>query len=873
MKIVLALIGILVFIVDIGYAQHSTSSELSKSDSLKQLIAINKTDDKDRVRLLNDYAVACFHELKFKEGLIATRDARILSEQIGFKGGEVMYFETLAAYHGSGSLGEYYQKKAERLSKSRDQDLEKYFVNRNPVNYNSELDCEKQLNTSTQLLDHFEQLGDIEIQANILYYMDYCQYALGNYEASLQLQERTIELFDKLQYVYPVFLISTEKNYNFRELGQDEEIEKNQAQLIEFVTEHENDNAYGMILADMARSYASDGRRAIAVEYYLKSVEIYEQSDDADMLYIIYNGLCDTYNNLERYDKSAVIYDKIIALSISQGSKSNLYAAYNKAAMANYFIQNYDKARSYMSLSLEETNESIHTYYNARQNSLEGQILKDQHRYTSAIQYFEKALGTYQDLNRVNSLPFMYMYIAECYQQLGQLPEALTNALIALQKEKEATTTRTKVESKLSLILSEIYEELGQRNKAYEYLKRYQEIRARKDQLDIENRLADIQINEIIQQSQIKIQAAEQERLMAAQESKTQRLWNFGISGALLSALLLSFILYRNNQSKKKANDLLSKQKEEIQSTLKQLKSTQAQLIQSEKMASLGELTAGIAHEIQNPLNFVNNFSDVSGEMIDEALEEMDNDPAEAKEILSDLKGNLAKISHHGGRASSIVKGMLDHSRASSGEKTPTDINALCDEYLRLSYHGLRAKDKSFNADFELDLDENLPKVNVVSQDIGRVLLNILNNAFYACAERLALSEVEGSRSAVNERMKNSGDEYYNPKVVIKTKAMSPSGGLPAERARGSGGGIADTQEWKLSGVEVHITDNGTGMSQETIDKVFQPFYTTKPTGQGTGLGMSISYDIVTKGHGGEMTVESEEGEGSTFRIKLLLSE
>ena len=609
MKIVIAYIGILVFIIDIAYTQQSFNSGLSKSDSLKQLIVVNKTNDKDRVRLLNDYAVACFRELRIKEGLIATRDARILSEEIGFKGGEVMYFETLAAYHGSGSLEEFYQKKAEKLSKSRNEDLEKYFINRNPVNYNSELDCEKQLNTLTQLLGYFERLGDIEIQANVLYYMDYCQYALGNYEESLQLQERTIELFDKLQYVYPVFLISTEKNYNFRELGQNEEIEKNQAQLIEFVTEHENDNAYGMILADMASSYASDGRRAIAVEYYLKSIEIYEQSDDGDMLYIIYNGLCDTYNNLERYDKSAVIYDKIIALTISQASKSNLYATYNKAAMANYFIQNYDKARSYMSLSLEETNESIHTYYNARQESLEGQILKDQRQYASAIQYFERALGTYQDLNRVNSLPFMYMYIAECYQQLGQFPKALTNALMALQKEKEATTSRTKVESKLSLFLSEIYEELGQRNNAYQYLKRYQEIRARKDQLDIENRLADIQINETIQQSQIKIKAAEQKRLIAAQESKTQRLWNFGISGALLSALLLSFILYRNNQSKKKANELLSEQKEEIQKTLRQLESTQAQLIQSEKMASLGELTAGIAHEIQNPLNFVNNLS------------------------------------------------------------------------------------------------------------------------------------------------------------------------------------------------------------------------------------------------------------------------
>ena len=266
-------------------------------------------------------------------------------------------------------------------------------------------------------------------------------------------------------------------------------------------------------------------------------------------------------------------------------------------------------------------------------------------------------------------------------------------------------------------------------------------------------------------------------------------------------------------------------------------------------MASLGELTAGIAHEIQNPLNFVNNFSDVSGEMIDEALEEMDKDPAEAKEILADLKGNLEKISHHGGRASSIVRGMLDHSRASSGDKTPTDINALCDEYLRLSYHGLRAKDKSFNASYETAFDESIPLINVVSQDMGRVLLNILNNAFYAVNERSKRIVTSAPFDFAEDKPLSdqlSDHEDYNPKVTITTRRLS---------------------EAEASGIEIRIQDNGVGMSQETIDKVFQPFYTTKPTGQGTGLGMSISYDIVTKGHGGELIVESSEGHLSLIHI------
>ncbi len=265
----------------------------------------------------------------------------------------------------------------------------------------------------------------------------------------------------------------------------------------------------------------------------------------------------------------------------------------------------------------------------------------------------------------------------------------------------------------------------------------------------------------------------------------------------------------------------------ELKQSLQELKATQAQLIQSEKMASLGELTAGIAHEIQNPLNFVNNFSEVSNELIDEMNEELDRpDIDEAKTIAADIKQNLVKINHHGKRADAIVKGMLEHSRTSKGEKQPTNINALADEYLRLAYHGLRAKDKSFNVDFQTHFDEIIGKINIVPQDIGRVLLNLYNNAFYA----------------VNEKNKLLNGTF-EPFVSVCTK--------------------------KLNGkVEIQVKDNGNGIPQNVINKVFQPFFTTKPAGQGTGLGLSLSYDII-KAHGGEIKVESKEGEGSEFMITL----
>jgi len=321
-----------------------------------------------------------------------------------------------------------------------------------------------------------------------------------------------------------------------------------------------------------------------------------------------------------------------------------------------------------------------------------------------------------------------------------------------------------------------------------------------------------------------------------------QTWWAYGIYFVLLLFIGYRVHLYQKARTIKKAQEAAQKkelaQAKEIKKAYADLKATQTQLIQAEKMASLGELTAGIAHEIQNPLNFVNNFSEVNRELIEELKEEKaknkkERDESLEEELLTDIDQNLEKISHHGKRADSIVKGMLQHSRASSGEKEPTDINVLADEYLRLAYHGLRAKDKSFNATMKTDFDKKIGKINVIPQDMGRVILNLITNAFHAVQER------KKSTSA-----KTSEDDIYEPTVGVSTKK------------------VGDT-------IEIEVKDNGNGIPKKIIQKIFEPFFTTKPSGRGTGLGLSMSYEIVTKGHRGELKVASKEGEGTTFTIVL----
>jgi two-component system NtrC family sensor kinase len=326
-------------------------------------------------------------------------------------------------------------------------------------------------------------------------------------------------------------------------------------------------------------------------------------------------------------------------------------------------------------------------------------------------------------------------------------------------------------------------------------------------------------INEIIAQDNARKKEIDAQKIAYQNQAK-----QYALLAGVAMLLLTAFILYRNNRQKHTANKVLEK-------TLANLTATQTQLIQSEKMASLGELTAGIAHEIQNPLNFVNNFSEVNTEMIDELEGELKSgNIEEALTIAAEIKGNEQKINHHGKRADSIVKGMLQHSKASSGTKEPANINALADEYMRLAYHGLRAKDKSFNAELITHFDKNLPKINIIPQDIGRVLLNLFNNAFYA----------------VHTKAKTTGADY-KPEVTVTTL----------------------TEDGR---VIIKVKDNGIGIPDAIKDKIMQPFFTTKPTGEGTGLGLSLSYDMVVKGHGGSIAVDTKEAEFTEFIVTLPLN-
>jgi len=341
------------------------------------------------------------------------------------------------------------------------------------------------------------------------------------------------------------------------------------------------------------------------------------------------------------------------------------------------------------------------------------------------------------------------------------------------------------------------------------------------------------------------VMLSEQERQLQLEKEKDDLQYRYrtiALSAVIGIFLLLAIILWRNNIRKQETNRRLSEQRDQIavhrndlEKTLIELKGAQAQLIQSEKMASLGELTAGIAHEIQNPLNFVNNFSEVNEELLSELKDELSQGTTDdAISLVDNAIENQKKINHHGKRADAIVKGMLQHSRASSGTEEPTDINALCDEYLRLSYHGLRAKDKSFNARFETSFDSTLEKINVIPQDIGRVILNLINNAFYAVAEK--------------QKQNLNG---FEPTVSVSTKVLN----APPDHAVGR------------RKVEIKVADNGNGIPDHIKDKIFQPFFTTKPTGQGTGLGLSLSYDII-KAHGGELKAQPVQ-EGAEFIIIL----
>lgn len=479
--------------------------------------------------------------------------------------------------------------------------------------------------------------------------------------------------------------------------------------------------------------------------------------------------------------------------------------------VTQYRLINADSALMYVRLKYQQVLPT--TFRNL------GRVQAKKGNYRSALEYYRQSLNADSNGTRTQEYnAYIYNLMGDVYQKMNQTDSCIFYAKQALIYAESVQKKRRNIES--YTLLADAYKTKKDFEKAFNY---QQLLDATRESLYGAGNTQAIQT--LLSQDQEQQKQLEIEKVTyQAQLRQTTFLVGLGVF------LLISFILYRTNRKQKEANEILHRQKEEINTqrielkqSLETLKSTQSQLIQSEKLASLGELTAGIAHEIQNPLNFVNNFSELSVELAKELKEEIkkpDKDWELIEDLTSDLEQNQEKINHHGKRAASIVKGMLEHSKVSTGKKEPTDINALVDEYSRLAYSNLRSKNNDSTVAIETHLEDSLPHIDLIPQDIGRVVLNLINNAFWA------VKTVE------------------KPLVTIKTEK-------------------ADHQ------VIIKVSDNGIGMSEATKAKIFQPFFTTKPTGEGTGLGLSLAYDIVTKGHGGTMEVESVEREGATFIVKL----
>ncbi len=548
--------------------------------------------------------------------------------------------------------------------------------------------------------------------------------------------------------------------------------------------------------------YFNAGDFKKAIELYKESLIIPEQTKNYRLLCISHLTMGRAYLGLKKNDSALFYlrkaYNDAIRVSYNRFTGSVLLNT-GRAFVAS---GNIDSALYYFRWALIESKKSDYFRGVAASNLLIASIHKQANKRDSVLYYIRKALSAATELSAPDLFLRSYIALSDYYKL-----EANNDSAVKYQ----------------SLIIK-INDSIYNSQQAQQF--------------------QNIDFDEKQRQQQIEV----------ANTAFRNRLRTNMLLAGLAVFLLIAVLLWRNSTHRRKANILLSKQKDELESTLRTLKVTQKQLIQSEKMASLGELTAGIAHEIQNPLNFVNNFSEVNTELIAELKAELEKgNYDEVKALAKDVEENEQKINHHGKRADAIVKGMLQHSHSSSAVKVSTNINKLADEYLRLAYHGLRAKDKSFNATMITDYDETIGNINIVPQDIGRVILNFITNAFYAVNEKAQSAVVTPTAAK------------YEPTVTVATKRLSLPSGSQAERREGTKfaqGGLGGR------GIEIKVSDNGGGIPQKILDKIFQPFFTTKPTGQGTGLGLSISYDIV-KAHGGEIKLNTNENEGTEFTIVL----
>ncbi|MGZ3776310.1 MAG: tetratricopeptide repeat-containing sensor histidine kinase [Mucilaginibacter sp.] len=539
-----------------------------------------------------------------------------------------------------------------------------------------------------------------------------------------------------------------------------------------------------------------------------------------------YNTIGLTYSTLKDYQKALDNYYEFKNIGEKYHVKDLIVVAYNNIGREYIDYNKYDSAYYYIKKAYDvaiKTKMTKNIGYPIRSFGI---IEFKKGNFKKAIDFYNQSIKTIPGGDNHYLMSEDYRRMAEAYQKLNTIDSSVYFGRLALEqarldKDPEQVMRATE-------LLTNVYQSKSDFKQAFSYqqimLKARDSLFSQQKTLQVQN-----------------LNFEEEQRRQDIETAKVDyqnRVRFYALLGVIAVFVLIAGILLYANSQRKKANHLLHEQKEEIaaqrdnlEQAYSDLKITQTQLVQSEKMASLGELTAGIAHEIQNPLNFVNNFSEVNTELIDEMAQEMEKgNLTEVKAIAADIKTNQLKISQHGKRADFIVKGMLQHSRTSTGEKEPTYINVLGDEFFKLSFHGLRAKDKNFNAEMVTHFDPNLPKVNLAQQEIGRVLLNMYNNAFYA----------------VNQKAKTA-PPGYKPEVSVSTASENGQ-------------------------VIIKVRDNGNGIPAAIRDKIMQPFFTTKPTGEGTGLGLSLSYDIVVKGHGGKIDIDTKEGEFTEFTVTLPLS-
>ena len=599
----------------------------------------------------------------------------------------------------------------------------------------------------------------------------------------------------------------------------------------------------GFALQEMGYAYLNKGNYPRSLQILLSAMSILEEPKTEQTILVgKYSG-----DDELLYRTASPHLQRLSAVAFTEQSLGVLYSNSN----------NFEKAWYHHLLGRQIAAESGNVVVQSIINLTMNRVYLNLKKNDSALISIKRSYDQVMQCGYKRYLGSVYLNMGRTYATLGNQPLAIEYYRKSLIASAEQGYFRGIVAS--NLLLADYYTGIGRTDSAFGYIKdglstalhlnapdlllrsytalnRYYHSTGNNDSIvkyqALMIKIKDSLFNDKQAQQFQNIDFDDQQRHQQIEGAKKEyrAKWRmYSLLAGLLVFLFIALLLWRNSRQREIANLILSKQKAELESTLLSLKETQKQLIQSEKMASLGELTAGIAHEIQNPLNFVNNFSDVNKELVDELKTELSKGNMQsANDIADSIRANEEKINHHGKRADAIVKGMLQHSRANSGQKEMTDMNALVDEYLRLAYQGLRARDKSFNAKLETDLDHSLNKVYIVPQDIGRVILNLVNNAFYSVSE------------------KARGASVYEPKVTVRTKQAADK-------------------------VIIKVADNGNGIPPDAIDKIFQPFFTTKPAGQGTGLGLSMSYDIINA-HGGEIKVDTKEGEGSEFVIQLPLS-